>query len=191
MSEAVASLPTPEGEGSAGAPTGRAGASVHSGTSPCLADVREAVAAVPDPELPDLTIEELGVLRDVRVVAGRVEVDLTPTYSGCPAMETIRDDVERSLLAVGVAEWSVRVVLSPAWSTDWMSASGRQKLRAAGTAPPDAPASGAAVLVALTVPCPRCGSGRTRETSRFGSTACKALRVCEECREPFDHFKAH
>ncbi len=155
------------------------------------ADVRAAVAAVPDPELPDLTIEELGVLRDVRVVAGRVEVDLTPTYSGCPAMETIRDDVERALREAGVAQWSVRIVLSPAWSTDWMSASGRHKLHAAGIAPPEARVAGAPVLVALTVPCPRCGSGRTQQTSRFGSTACKALRLCEECREPFDHFKAH
>ncbi len=153
--------------------------------------VRQTVAAVPDPELPMVTIEDLGVLRGVRISEGRVQVDLTPTYSGCPAMDAIRADVEAALRALHVMDPDVRIVLSPAWTTDWISAEGRRKLHAAGIAPPAGTARKRAVAVALTVACPRCGSGRTRQLSRFGSTACKALWSCTDCREPFDHFKAH
>jgi ring-1,2-phenylacetyl-CoA epoxidase subunit PaaD len=153
-------------------------------------------ATVLDPEVPVLTIEDLGVLRDVTVDdSGRVEVEITPTYSGCPAMDTIRDDVETSLREAGYAEVSVRIVLSPAWTTDWMTEDGRRKLREYGIAPPrrsTAPQrTSGPVLVALSIRCPQCGSARTHELSRFGSTACKSLWVCDDCLEPFDHFKAH
>jgi ring-1,2-phenylacetyl-CoA epoxidase subunit PaaD len=144
--------------------------------------VRELVAAVPDPEIPVLTIEDLGILRDVSVVDGRVVVTITPTYSGCPAMDVIADDIRRL-----VPDAEVRTVLAPAWTTDWMSDEGKRKLVEYGIAPPSGRGP---VLVPLSVRCPHCGSLDTRETSRFGSTACKALWVCGSCREPFDHFKA-
>jgi ring-1,2-phenylacetyl-CoA epoxidase subunit PaaD len=152
------------------------------------------VAAVLDPEVPVLTIDDLGVLRDVAVdAAGRVEVTITPTYSGCPAMDAIRADIERALAVAGFDEVQVRLVLAPAWTTDWMSEAGKRKLSEYGIAPPQptGPSRGdGAVLVALSVRCPQCGSPDTRELSRFGSTACKALWVCNACREPFDHFKS-
>jgi ring-1,2-phenylacetyl-CoA epoxidase subunit PaaD len=149
-------------------------------------------AAVPDPEVPVLTIGDLGVLRDVTVDAdGRVQVTVTPTYSGCPAMDAIRTDVVAALSDAGFAGAVVNTVLSPAWTTDWMSDEGKRKLVAYGIAPPSRrTASTGPVLVNLSVRCPRCGSGDTRELSRFGSTACKALWSCSACLEPFDHFKA-
>lgn len=151
---------------------------------------RDVVAEVVDPEIPVLTIDDLGVLRDVTVDAdGVVEVTVTPTYSGCPAMEAIRADIEGALHGAGYAEVRVRTVLSPAWTTDWLTAEGRRKLAEYGVAPPG-PASGP-VTVPLSVRCPHCGSFDTRETSRFGSTACKALHVCRACAEPFDAMKAH
>jgi ring-1,2-phenylacetyl-CoA epoxidase subunit PaaD len=146
---------------------------------------------VVDPEIPVLTIDDLGVLRDVAVdPAGRVDVTITPTYSGCPAMDTIRREVTEALSAAGFREVTVRLVLSPAWSTDWMSEAGKQKLLEYGIAPP-APRGTGRVPLRLSVRCPQCGSPATRELSRFGSTACKSLWVCDDCREPFDHFKAH
>jgi ring-1,2-phenylacetyl-CoA epoxidase subunit PaaD len=151
-------------------------------------DVRELVASVPDPELPMITIEDLGVLREVRVAAnGRVLVEITPTYSGCPAMDAIRADVLARLAAAGYDETEVRLVLAPAWTTDWITEKGRAALRRHGIAPPN-PAG--PVTVRLSVRCPRCGSPDTREISRFGSTACKALWSCQACLEPFDHVKA-
>jgi len=150
-----------------------------------------AAAAVLDPEVPVLTIEDLGVLRDVAVTdGGRVEVTITPTYSGCPAMDAIRQDVTAALNAAGFADVAVRLVLAPAWTTDWMSQAGKEKLRAYGIAPPDHRAAGP-VPLRLSIRCPQCGSGSTHELSRFGSTACKSLWVCDDCKEPFDHFKAH
>ncbi|MEZ0140422.1 MULTISPECIES: 1,2-phenylacetyl-CoA epoxidase subunit PaaD [unclassified Microbacterium] len=150
-------------------------------------------AAVPDPEVPVLTIEDLGVLRAVELRGERMVVDITPTYSGCPAMDTIRDDVVLALTAAGFADVEVRLVLSPAWTTDWMSDAGKQKLRAYGIAPPSGRAAVPAgpIRLALSVRCPRCGSLDTREVSRFGSTSCKALYECRACLEPFDHFKVH
>ncbi len=154
------------------------------------AEARAVVAEVPDPEIPVLTIADLGVLRGVRVDgSGRVEVDITPTYSGCPAMDTIRDDVVRRLTAAGCDDARVRLVLAPAWTTDDITAQGRRKLREYGIAPPSGAAPNGPVPVSLTVPCPQCGSPDTRELSRFGSTACKALWACNACREPFDRFK--
>jgi ring-1,2-phenylacetyl-CoA epoxidase subunit PaaD len=156
---------------------------------------RDAVAAVVDPEIRAITIEELGVLRDVSVDAatGRVVVTITPTYSGCPAMDVIHADILRALRAAGHPDAEVRIELHPAWSTDDISPAGRAKLAAAGIAPPGpAPRRGlpARVSLALTVRCPRCGSPETEEISPFGSTACKALWRCRACAEPFDHFKA-
>ncbi|MDT0156530.1 1,2-phenylacetyl-CoA epoxidase subunit PaaD [Microbacterium sp. ARD32] len=156
------------------------------------AHAREIVARVTDPEIPVLTIDDLGVLRDVRAdAAGRVTVDITPTYSGCPAMDAIRDDVILALTAEGFDDVEVRLVLSPAWTTDWMSEEGRRKLTEFGIAPPSGRASHSQgpIKVQLAVKCPQCGSLNTREVSRFGSTSCKALYECRACLEPFDHFK--
>ncbi len=152
-------------------------------------ELRDIAAAVPDPELPVISLGELGVLRRVRVDGtGRVEVVLTPTYTGCPAVETMAADITGRLHAHGVADVTVRTELSPPWSTDDISAEGRSKLAAAGIAPPR-PAAGGPVPLRLAVRCPHCGSTDTTVLSRFSSTACKALRRCESCREPFDHFK--
>jgi ring-1,2-phenylacetyl-CoA epoxidase subunit PaaD len=154
------------------------------------AEVRAIVADVPDPEIPVLSIADLGILRDVSVDnSGHVEVTITPTYSGCPAMEAINADVVRRLAAHGYADASVRLVLSPAWTTDWMSEDGKRKLREYGVAPPADVQTGS-VAVRLSVRCPHCGSPDTRELSRFGSTACKSLWSCDACLEPFDSFKA-
>jgi len=161
--------------------------------SPAESRAWDAAAAVLDPEVPVLTIEDLGVLRGVSVDADGVTVTVTPTYSGCPAMETIEHDVEAAVRAVGFADVTVRRVLAPAWTTDWMTDEGRRKLAAYGVAPPSRrtpEGSTGPVLVSLSVHCPQCGSPDTSELSRFGSTACKSLWRCTTCREPFDHFKA-
>ncbi len=148
-------------------------------------------ADVPDPELPVVTIADLGILRDVTEDdQGRVHVQITPTYSGCPAMETIRADLIETLTAAGYLRVDVEFVLAPAWTTDWMSEDGRRKLVEYGIAPPGPRETGGPVPLTLTLRCPLCGSPDTRELSRFGSTACKSLWVCRSCREPFDHFKA-
>jgi ring-1,2-phenylacetyl-CoA epoxidase subunit PaaD len=154
---------------------------------------RAVVATVPDPEVPVLTIDDLGVLRDVTVDDdGHVRVTITPTYSGCPAMDTIRADVVSALSEHGYDDVEVVLVLSPAWTTDWMSDAGRRKLLEYGIAPPERGARQTAgpIPVMLSLRCPQCGSPDTRELSRFGSTACKSLWACNACREPFDHFKA-
>jgi len=163
-------------------------------STPIMVDVDRARAlagAVPDPEVPVLTIDDLGILRDVTVSdGGTVEVVITPTYSGCPAMDAIRDDVLSALRSNGFPDVKVRRVLSPAWTTDWMSEAGRRKLVDYGIAPPTGRRPAGPVPLTLAVRCPRCGSTDTRELSRFGSTACKALWQCRSCAEPFDHFKA-
>lgn len=152
----------------------------------------EIAAAVKDPEVPVLTIEDLGVLRDVQVDGDRVEVTITPTYSGCPAMDAIRDDIVLALSAAGFDDVEVRLTLSPAWTTDWMTDAGKHKLTEYGIAPPTGRAAlGGPIRLTLGVKCPRCGSLDTREVSRFGSTSCKALYECRACLEPFDHFKVH
>ncbi len=151
-------------------------------------------AEVPDPEIPVVTIEDLGILRDVTEDdRGWVHVQVTPTYSGCPAMDVIAGDVVDRLTRAGYQHVDVEHVLAPAWSTDDISEAGRAKLAAYGIAPPQPtgpPRHGGPVTLALSVRCPQCGSPDTRESSRFGSTACKSLWVCRSCREPFDHFKA-
>ena len=163
--------------------------------TPLEAELYRLVGTVPDPELPVLTLAELGVLRRVAVRApGRVEVELTPTYTGCPAVEAMSADIERVLHDHGVAEVRVRRVLSPPWTTDDMSEEGRRKLREFGIAPPGDRGAPGPVTVPLgptraAVHCPHCGSPDTELLSRFSSTACRALRRCLACREPFDHFK--
>lgn len=163
-----------------------------------LERARDAAAAVPDPEVPVLSIADLGVLREVTEEDGHVVVTITPTYSGCPAMDVIRRDVLEALETAGVRGAEVRTALVPAWTTDWMSDDGRRKLAEYGIAPPlrprggaGSPASGGPVPLVLSPRCPHCSSHRTRELSRFGSTACKSLWVCRDCSEPFDHFKDH
>lgn len=151
----------------------------------------DAAASVVDPEIPVLTIGDLGVLRDVVLDGDRVEVAITPTYSGCPAMNMIALEVELALERAGFRRPNVRTVLSPAWTTDWMSEEGRAKLRAYGIAPPQASSSRRALFGGQTVPCPQCGSDKTELLSEFGSTSCKALWRCKACREPFDYFKCH
>jgi ring-1,2-phenylacetyl-CoA epoxidase subunit PaaD len=151
----------------------------------------DAAASVVDPEIPVLTIADLGVLREVTVNHGRVEVAITPTYSGCPAMNMIGLEIELALQRAGFGEAKVRTVLSPAWTTDWMSEDGRRKLREYGIAPPLAAGSRRALFGIEQVACPQCGSGNTEVLSEFGSTSCKALWRCKNCREPFDYFKCH
>jgi len=161
-----------------------------------LADARAVAETVTDPELPMITLADLGVLREVSEVDGRVVVSITPTYTGCPAMDTMRDDLEHALLEAGYRDVEVRTVLRPAWSTDWISEAGRRKLAEAGIAPPGAAPARTAGPVPLTlaepvrrVRCPLCDSADTVEVSRFSGTACKALRRCRACAEPFEHVK--
>jgi ring-1,2-phenylacetyl-CoA epoxidase subunit PaaD len=148
-----------------------------------------AAATVVDPEIPVLSIADLGVLRDITVADGRIEAFITPTYSGCPAMSVIALDVEAAIEgACGILP-KVTTVLSPAWTTDWMTEEGRAKLKAYGIAPPEGKAGRRALFGADAVACPRCGSAETERLSEFGSTACKALWRCRACAEPFDYFK--
>jgi ring-1,2-phenylacetyl-CoA epoxidase subunit PaaD len=152
--------------------------------------LRAVVGSVPDPEIPVLTLSDLGIVRDVHITAdGTVEVTLTPTYTGCPATAVIAADVETAMRAAGIERFTVRTVLAPAWTTDWMSQAGRRKLTEYGIAPPGA-CQPKTVGLTLAARCPRCGSTNTREISRFGSTPCKSLWSCLACAEPFDSFKA-
>jgi ring-1,2-phenylacetyl-CoA epoxidase subunit PaaD len=174
-------------------------------STPSTQAVWAALDELTDPEIPVVTLREMGILRDVRIDSNAVEVVITPTYSGCPAMEQIHDDIVSTVKALGVA---VRVTtqLAPAWTTDWMTPHARDKLRAYGIAPPalcsqaEPTAKGSSSIVlqfssrAMTrdvVPCPRCSSHDTTETSHFGSTACKSLYKCLSCMEPFDYFKPY
>jgi ring-1,2-phenylacetyl-CoA epoxidase subunit PaaD len=171
------------------------------------ADVARAwsvLESIPDPEIPVVSIRELGILRDITQDDDGLRVTITPTYSGCPAMGQIEDDIETALAQAGL-QARVDTQLAPAWTTDWMSQDAREKLRAYGIAPPHALESATAQAAAGTnvvrfaarahapvaVPCPRCGSHNTTETSHFGSTACKSLHKCLDCLEPFDHFKPY
>jgi ring-1,2-phenylacetyl-CoA epoxidase subunit PaaD len=160
----------------------------------CSAEVssREATAwavlhTVPDPEVPALSLCDLGIVRELRLLEAGLEVVLTPTYSGCPATELIATSVRDALDAAGLGPITITHRLAPAWTTDWMSDAGRRKLREYGIAPPG-PVNVVSVR-ARNVACPRCGSAQTERLSAFGSTACKALHRCLDCREPFEHFK--
>jgi ring-1,2-phenylacetyl-CoA epoxidase subunit PaaD len=150
-----------------------------------------AAASVVDPEIPVLSIADLGVLRDVSIEDGKVIVTITPTYSGCPAMAMITTEIELALAKAGFTDARVALTLHPAWTTDWMSEEGRAKLLAYGIAPPAKAAGRRALFGIDQIACPRCGSTETTELAAFGSTSCKALWRCEACREPFDHFRCH
>jgi ring-1,2-phenylacetyl-CoA epoxidase subunit PaaD len=159
-------------------------------TGQALAKARAALESVTDPELPFLTIADMGILRDVRARAdGTIEIDITPTYSGCPATDVIRLDVEVALAKAGVDRFEVRSILSPAWTTDWMSPAAREKLRANGIAPPEKASGKRALFSTAEVTCPHCGTDATERVSEFGSTACKAHYRCRVCLEPFEYFK--
>lgn len=157
------------------------------------ADVRELwdlLDAVKDPEVPALSIWDLGILRDIQRHKEQVVVIITPTYSGCPAMDNISTDVVSLLNANGYSDVTVKLALSPAWSSEWMSAEGRKKLREYGIAPPeDAELDEDGLTPDAHAACPHCSSRNTRRVSEFGSTACKALFQCDDCGEPFDYFK--
>lgn len=142
-----------------------------------------ALENVVDPEIPVLTISDLGILRNVHMEDGAVVVTITPTYVGCPAMVEIRENIESALREAGINAFKVETSLSPAWTTDWMSEQGRKKLLEYGIAPPKSRSD--------KIACPQCGSDNTRLISEFGSTACKSLHQCNACLEPFDHFKCH
>jgi ring-1,2-phenylacetyl-CoA epoxidase subunit PaaD len=174
-------------------------------SAPITQEVWAALDVLTDPEIPVVTLREMGILRDVRVEGNAVEVVITPTYSGCPAMEQIHDDIVSTVKALGV-EVRVTTQLAPAWTTDWMTPQARDKLRAYGIAPPAlcshaAPSANGSSSIVLqftskamardVVPCPRCNSHDTTETSHFGSTACKSLYKCLSCMEPFDYFKPY
>ena len=149
---------------------------------------------VPDPEVPVLTVQDLGIIRDIHLHDDEVEVVITPTYSGCPAMDMIATNIRLALLENGFKNIKVTTVLSPAWTTDWMSEEGKQKLKAYGIAPPNPKqqvCNNELFAPHEIVQCPRCDSYHTHRISEFGSTACKALYQCDECSEPFDYFKCH
>jgi ring-1,2-phenylacetyl-CoA epoxidase subunit PaaD len=160
--------------------------------------LRALVNDLPDPEIPVITLGDLGIVRDVRIDAGAAVIKLTPTYSGCPATEAIREDVLKTVAKAGYDQATVDIVLSPAWSTSWISQRGRDRLRAYGIAPPlddEERASSSLRVIRFhrktTLTCPRCSSAEVEELSAYGSTPCKALYRCLACREPFDYFKPY
>ena len=170
---------------------------------PSLDAIRRALDAVPDPEIPVVSVVELGIVRAIewdREDPATLVVRVTPTYSGCPATELIMAGIREALAAAGVARFRLETQLAPPWTTDWIAPEAREKLRGFGIAPPTGRSAAVPVDVsalrswrraAVVVPCPRCGSERTRMLSQFGSTACKAQYRCDACLEPFDYFKPH
>lgn len=157
---------------------------------PTVADVRAVLEEVRDPEIPILTIADLGILREVILEDGGFVIVITPTYSGCPAMNTIEQDIRTALTAAGIAHARIETRLAPAWTTDWLSTAGRRKLLEVGIAPPAEGSTNKRLLGDTPViACPQCASENTERISEFGSTACKALYRCRECLEPFDYFK--
>ena len=146
-----------------------------------------------DPEIPVLSVTDLGIVRDVKLLENVVEIIITPTYSGCPAMDMIAVNIKAGLQASGVENVKVTLVFTPAWTTDWMTERGRERLRAYGIAPPEEEIGDKMALFSEgpKVACPRCNSLKTKVLSNFGSTACKAMYQCETCKEPFDYFKCH
>ena len=154
--------------------------------------VKLLLSSIPDPEIPVISIVDLGVLRDVHVQGTKAIVTITPTYSGCPAMKTIEDQIRSVLFGAGFSDIVVQTVFSPAWTTDWIGEEAREKLRVYGIAPPEHSSVSKRVLMGLqerVVKCPLCASENTRMINQFGSTACKALFRCENCLEAFDYFK--
>lgn len=154
-------------------------------------EIFKLLSEIPDPEIPVINIIELGILRDVKWFDDLCTVIITPTYSGCPAMKVIEDDIKIKLKEIGIEKVKVEMVYSPAWTTDWINDEAKEKLRAYGIAPPDHSSVDKNVLLGKSrgLKCPLCGSKNTEMISQFGSTACKALYRCKDCREPFDYFK--
>jgi ring-1,2-phenylacetyl-CoA epoxidase subunit PaaD len=164
----------------------RAAVESLAGETPAV-QLRKLLADVPDPEIPAVSVIDLGIVREI----GAREIVITPTYTGCPATLAIEMAIRAALDAAGFDDVVLRTVLSPPWTTDWISDEGREKLRAYGIAPPPKGADAASLKNAAPAQCPRCGSSDTEEISRFGSTPCKALWRCRACAEPFDRFKCH
>lgn len=165
-----------------------------------IATIWSLLETVTDPEIPVLSVLDMGIIRDIKIEASEfpdkpsIEITITPTYTGCPAMDVISTSIRLILIENGFTMHSIKTVLSPAWSTDWMTESGKQKLKAYGIAPPQS--KSIAPSMNLTeeeekIQCPQCNSTNTKLISRFGSTACKALYQCQDCKEPFDYFKCH
>lgn len=148
------------------------------------AHIAELLENVKDPEIPVISIKDLGILREVNVSEGHVEVVITPTYSGCPAMLEIEREIHNTLKQEGINDFKIKTVLSPAWTTEWMTEEGKARLKEYGIAPPN-PTNPEDIA------CPQCGSKNTQLVSEFGSTACKSLFKCQDCLEPFDYFKCH
>ncbi len=159
--------------------------------SKSIAEIKTILSVIPDPEIPVITIQDLGILREVRIEGDVVEVDITPTYSGCPAMKAISKDIVHVLNAAGIPQVVVKEIYQPVWTTDWLSDEAREKLRAYGIAPPEKSSSDKNAILGRSkeLACPHCGSRATELVSQFGSTACKSLYRCLSCLEPFDHFK--
>jgi ring-1,2-phenylacetyl-CoA epoxidase subunit PaaD len=156
--------------------------------------ILDILETVYDPEVPVLSVIDMGIIRNVEIVNDSIEVTITPTYSGCPAMDVIRMNIRLALLEHGYNNVNLKTVLSPTWTTDWMSEKGKEKLKAYGIAPPQAVQSVCTLDTFQeeeAIQCPHCNSYHTKLISRFGSTACKALYQCEDCKEPFDYFKCH
>ncbi|HWZ73983.1 MAG TPA: 1,2-phenylacetyl-CoA epoxidase subunit PaaD [Casimicrobiaceae bacterium] len=187
-----------------------ASSAIARGPGPGADAIWRALAAVPDPEIPVISVVDLGIIRGVEWRDDEWVISVTPTYSGCPATEVIAGDIGRALAAAGVARFRIETRLAPAWTTDWIAADARQRLADYGIAPPGARAAASGQIdqtgqvnridisalhryrrEAASVPCPRCNSTRTRQQSRYGSTPCKAQYRCDDCLEPFDYFKPH
>ena len=153
------------------------------------ASLLELLSEVCDPEIPVLTLQDLGVLRDIEACGDEITVTITPTYAGCPAMDTMQADIRSTLHAAGFENITIQQTLTPAWTTDWMTENGRLKLKAYGIAPPGQQAGECQKPDSADINCPQCDSSAVQLISEFGSTACKALYQCTDCREPFDYFK--
>ena len=156
--------------------------------------IRSILEEVKDPEVPVLSVLDLGIIREIKVGENEVEIIITPTYSGCPAMDVIKMNIQMTLLSHGFKNVKITQMLSPAWTTEWMSEEGKRKLKEYGIAPPNPKqqvCDEKLFAAAEAVQCPRCDSYHTHRISEFGSTACKALYVCDDCKEPFDYFKCH
>ncbi len=153
-------------------------------------EILQILSKVTDPEIPVLTLEDLGIIRGINITENSIEVLITPTYTGCPATDVMSEDIHQILTESGFENIIIKQVISPAWTTDWLSEAGKKKLKRYGIAPPVGQ-SKSTILKDVNVPCPRCASIHTKTLSEFGSTACKALYQCQDCLEPFDYFKCH
>ena len=156
-----------------------------------IQEIKHILSEIPDPEIPVINIAELGILRAVNNEGGQIKVVITPTYSGCPAMNQIEKDIEKKLIEIGINEFSIEMVYQPAWTTDWMTENAKKKLLDYGISPPERTTFDKRAITGenINVICPLCKSYETKLVSQFGSTACKALYQCEKCLEPFDYFK--